>query len=203
MTSTLAPDAGLAPIAFLDLKAQQARIRDAVERRFSEILDHGRYIQGPEVEQLEAELTAFTGAGDTIAVGSGTQALIMALWALDVAEGDAVFIPAFTYNATANAVLLARAEPVFVDVDPKTYNMDPAALEAAIEAVVAEGRLTPKVVMPVDLYGLPAVVPALDAIAHRHGMKIIVDAAQSFGGRLDGDVGRRYRTGDHHQLLPS
>lgn len=182
-----------APIAFIDLKAQQARIRERVEQRWRDILDHGRYIQGPEVEELETTLAARAGAEDCIAVGSGTDALIMALMALGVGQPsrsgvmdrtDAVFIPAFTYNATANAVLLAGATPVFVDVDPATFNMDAQDLACRIAAVRAEGRLTPKAVMPVDLYGLPADLAAIEAAAG--DLDIVIDAAQSFGGQLDG-----------------
>ncbi len=186
MAQAIAADAASAvtPIAFLDLNAQKARVKEAVQTRWAAILDHGRYIQGPEVEELEAELSAFTSARDTIAVGSGTEALVMALMALGVGEGDAVFIPGFTYNATANAVMLARAEPVFVDVDPLTFNMDPADLALAVERVAKAGRYTPRAVISVDLYGLPADYPALSDAAG--GLSIISDAAQSFGGRLDG-----------------
>ncbi len=191
------PSTPPAPIPFVDLKAQQARIRARVEARWSQILDHGRYIQGPEVEELEQALCAATGAADVVAVGSGTDALIMGLMALGVGVSarepisrtaetseDAVFIPAFTYNATANAVLLAGATPVFVDVDPDTFNMDPTDLARRIAAVRAEGRLTPRAVIPVDLYGLPADIPAIEAAAD--GLAILIDGAQSFGGRLDG-----------------
>ncbi len=181
-----------APIAFIDLKAQQARIRDAAEQRWREILDHGRYIQGPEVTELEETIANRAGAADAVAVGSGTDALIMALMALGVGQSsragevsrqDAVFIPAFTYNATANAVLLAGAVPVFVDIDPNTFNMDAADLARRIAAVKAEGKLTPRAVIPVDLYGLPADIAAIQAAAD--GLDLIIDAAQSFGGQLD------------------
>ena len=145
-----------APIQFFDLKAQQATIRPALEKRWSDILDHGRYINGPEVDECERALADFTGCADAVAVGSGTQALVMPLLAMGMGPGDAVFIPGFTYNATANAVLLAGAFPVIVDIDPETFNMDPADLLRKVEAVVAKGELTPRVVMPVDLYGLPA-----------------------------------------------
>lgn len=179
-----ATEAGVLPIQFIDLKAQQAQIRDRVEARFSAILDHGRYIQGPEVIELEKTLAEFTGAADCVAVASGTDAIVMALMALGVTAGDAVFIPSFTYNATANAVLLTGAEPVFVDVDPATFNMDPVDLAKAVMRVKTHGRLKPKLVIAVDLYGLPADVPALEAASG--GVPVIVDAAQSFGGTVDG-----------------
>ena len=172
-----------APIQLFDLKTQQAAIRPALEKRWSTILDHGRYIGGPEVTECEEKLAAFTGAADVVAVGSGTQALVMPLLAMGIAEGDAVFIPAFTYNATANAVLLAGAFPVLVDIDPATFNMDPADLERKIAAVLSAGDLTPRVVMPVDLYGLPADYSAIQAIADQHGLRIIADGAQAFGGK--------------------
>ena len=174
-----------APLHLFDLKTQQALIRPALERRWTTILDHGRYIGGPEVTECEEKLAAFTGAADVVAVGSGTQALVMPLLAMGIAEGDAVFIPAFTYNATANAVLLAGAFPVLVDIDPATFNMDPADLERKIAAVQARGELKPRVIMPVDLYGLPADYTAIQAIADAHGLRIIADGAQAFGGKHD------------------
>ena len=112
-----------APIQFFDLKAQQASIRPALETRWTDILDHGRYIGGPEVSELEQKLCAFTGAADAVAVGSGTQALVMPMIGLGYGYGDAVFVPGFTYNASVNAVLLAGATPVFVDINPQTFNM--------------------------------------------------------------------------------
>lgn len=188
MAEVVSMDQGVAapvtPIAFIDLNAQKARVRDAVEARWHAILDHGRYIQGPEVEELEQALCDFSGAAHAVAVGSGTEALVMALMAMGVGEGDAVFIPGFTYNATANAVMLAGAEPVFVDVEPHTFNMDPASLAVAVERVKRAGRFTPRAVISVDLYGLPADYPAIVDAAG--GLPVISDAAQSFGGRLDG-----------------
>lgn len=181
-----AAPAGLAPIQFFDLKSQQAHIRDRLEARWRTILDHGRYIQGPEVEEMEGKLVQFTGANDCVAVGSGTQALVMPLIALGYGHGDAVFIPAFTYNATANAVLLAGATPVFVDVDPATFNMDPADLERRIEAVKRQRNLRARAIIPVDLYGLPAHYAAIFKIAEAYNLAVVADSAQSFGGRQDG-----------------
>lgn len=174
-----------APIQFFDLKAQQAEIRPALEARWSTILDHGRYIGGPEVAELEAKLCALTGAADAVAVGSGTQALIMPMIGLGLSYGDAVFIPGFTYNATANAVLLAGATPVLVDIDPQTFNMCPKDLERRIGQVARQRNLRAKAVMPVDLYGLPADYAAIGDVADKYGLQIIADAAQSFGGKLD------------------
>lgn len=175
-----------APIQFFDLKAQQALVRDKVEARFSAILDHGRHIGGPEVDELEKKLCEFTGAADAVAVGSGTQALVMPLIALGYGHGDAVFIPGFTYNATANAVLLAGATPVFVDVDPETFNMCPKDLERQIKAIKARRDLRAKAIMPVDLYGMPADYDAIGQIADAYGLRIVADGAQAFGGRQHG-----------------
>jgi len=178
----LAPDG---PIAFVDLKAQQARIRDRIEARLRAVLDHGRYILGPEIDELEARLTAETGAGAAVACASGTDALIIPLLARGVGPGDAVFLPAFTYNATANAIALIGATPVFVDVDPKTFNIDPNDLAWRIDEVHQAGRLIPRAVVAVDLFGLPADYPALGRIVGQHDMFILADAAQSYGGQLD------------------
>ncbi|MEL7320283.1 MAG: aminotransferase class I/II-fold pyridoxal phosphate-dependent enzyme, partial [Pseudomonadota bacterium] len=175
-----------APIQLFDLKTQQKLIRPALEQRWIDILDHGRFIGGPEVTECEEKLAAFTGAADVVAVGSGTQALVMPLLAMGIAEGDAVFIPGFTYNATANAVLLSGGYPVIVDIDPKTFNMDAADLARKIDDVKAEGQLTPRAIMPVDLYGLPADYSAIQAVADAHGLRVIADGAQAFGGKDQG-----------------
>ncbi|QYJ00409.1 DegT/DnrJ/EryC1/StrS family aminotransferase [Thalassovita mediterranea] len=177
---------GDAPIQFFDLKSQQASIRGALEERWTTILDHGRYIGGPEVDECEQKLCEFTGAADAVVVGSGTQALVMPLIALGYGHGDAVFIPGFTYNATANAVLLAGATPVLVDIDPKSFNMDAEDLERKIQRVKANRNLRARAVMPVDLYGLPADYPAIQAVADTHNLRMVADAAQAFGGRQDG-----------------
>ena len=181
----LTPTGG-SPIQFFDLKAQQASIRGALEERWTTILDHGRYIGGPEVDECEQKLCEFTGAADAVVVGSGTQALVMPLIALGYGHGDAVFIPGFTYNATANAVLLAGATPVLVDIDPATFNVDAADLERKIEKVKGSRNLRARAIMPVDLYGLPADYKAIQAVADTHNLRIVADAAQAFGGRQDG-----------------
>jgi UDP-2-acetamido-2-deoxy-ribo-hexuluronate aminotransferase len=174
------------PIAFIDLKAQQARIRDRIEARFKAVLDHGAYINGPEVRELEDALCAFTGAGKALAVASGTDALVMPMMAMDLKQTDAVFLPAFTYNATASAVVLAGATPVFVDVRARDFNLDPDDLDRRIRDVRREGRLTPKLVIAVDLFGIPADYEAIFAVAEAHGLKVLADAAQSFGARWNG-----------------
>jgi dTDP-4-amino-4,6-dideoxygalactose transaminase len=174
------------PIAFVDLKAQQARVRAAIEARFSAILDHGAYINGPEVAELEAQLCASTGANKALAVASGTDALVMPMMALGLGAGDAVFLPAFTYNATASAVVLAGATPVFVDVSGRDFGLDPKDLERRIAEVKQQGRLKPRLVIAVDLYGIPVDYAAIFDIAEREGLQVLADAAQSFGARWNG-----------------
>jgi len=173
-----------APIQFIDLPAQQARIRDKVEARWRAILDHGKYINGPEIGELEEGLRAYTGAVVATAVASGTDALVIAMMGEDIKEGDAVFLPAYTYNATANAILLVGATPIFVDIDPSTFNICTEDLKAKIAQVEAEGRLRPRAVVAVDIFGLPADYPALEPICEVKGMSLIADAAQSFGGGI-------------------
>ncbi len=172
------------PIAFFDMQAQQALIRAEIDSGLARILDHGRFIQGPEVDAIEAKLAAFTGAAHCVGVSSGTDALQIALMAEGIGRGDAVFLPAFTYTATAEVPLVLGATPVFCDVDEATFNLDIADLERRIALVLAEGRLRPRAVIGVDLYGLPADWPAIQAICDRHGMFVLDDAAQAFGASL-------------------
>ena len=169
-------------VNLFDLQRQKARLGAEIEARIDKVLDHGQFILGPEVSELEEDLAAFAGVKHAIAVSSGRDALIMALMALDVGPGDAVFVPAFTFSATAGSVASVGATPVFVDVDPLTFNMDAADLERAIARVKRDGALTPRVVMPVDLYGLPADYAAIGAVAAASGMQVIADGAQSYGG---------------------
>ncbi|GAA0602800.1 DegT/DnrJ/EryC1/StrS aminotransferase family protein [Caenispirillum bisanense] len=171
------------PIAFIDLKAQQARLGDRVEKAIARVLDHGQYIMGPEVATLERQLSEFCGARHAITCANGTEALVMVLMAWGVGPGDAVFVPSFTFIATAEAVALVGATPVFVDVRPDTFNLDVASLGAA----VAEARrldLRPRVVIPVDLFGQPAEYDAIGDAAAHHDLLVLADAAQGFGGRL-------------------
>lgn len=182
----LVSQSSVGSISFIDLHAQQRLIRERVEARLKRVLDHGRYVAGPEVEELEEALAAATGAKAALACASGTAALIIPLLGWGVGEGDAVFIPAFTYNATANAVLLTGATPIFVDIDPHTFNMCCDDLERAIGEVVAEGRLRPRVVLPVDLFGSPAEYNRLSDIAAQRGLALLADGAQSYGGAYHG-----------------
>jgi dTDP-4-amino-4,6-dideoxygalactose transaminase len=173
-------------IPFIDLASQRARIADKIEAGLKRVLAHGQYINGPEVREFEEKLAAFCGAKHALANANGTDALALPLMSWSVGEGDAVFCPAFTFAATAEVVPWVNAAPVFVDVLPATYNMDPASLEAAIAGVKREGKLKPRVVIAVDLFGQPADYPAIAAICRREGLKLIADSAQGFGCTLNG-----------------
>jgi UDP-2-acetamido-2-deoxy-ribo-hexuluronate aminotransferase len=166
-------------IDFIDLKAQQARIKGQIDLGIARVLAHGQYILGPEVAELEEKLAAYAGAKHCITVANGTDALQIAQMALGIGPGDEVITPGFTYIATAETVALLGAKPVYVDIDPRTYNLDPALLQAAI---------TPrtKAIIPVSLYGQCADFDAINAIAAKHGIPVIEDAAQSFGGGYKG-----------------
>ena len=172
---------------FIDLKAQQARIAGELRRRLDGVLAHCQFILGPEVAELESDLAKFCGAKHCVAVSSGTDALQIALMAEGVGGGDAVFLPAFTYTATAEVPLVLGATPVFVDVDPRTFQIDPADLERRVAVVRRAGKLRPRVLIGVDLFGQPADWPALSAIARREDMFTLDDLAQSFGCTLHGN----------------
>jgi len=174
------------PIALFDMKAQQALIRPELDRRVMEVMSSGRFINGPEVAELEACLSAFAGGVHAVGVSSGTDALQIAMMAEGIGRGDAVFLPAFTYTATAEVPLVLGATPIFVDVDPDSFNMDLADLERRIALVLAEGKLKPRAIVGVDLFGLPADWDAIRAIAAQHGMFTLDDAAQAFGATLHG-----------------
>jgi dTDP-4-amino-4,6-dideoxygalactose transaminase len=213
---------------FIDLKTQQQRIKSQLDANIQKVLAHGNYIMGPEVKELEKKLAAYTGAKHAISCASGTDALLMALMAYGVKPGDAIFTTPFTFIATAEVISLLGATPVFVDIDPKTFNIDPAKLALAIKALQAndpsiyplpniehrtlnieqsspveprtlnlEHRtlntpLTPKGVIPVDLFGLLANYDAIDKIAKENNMFVIEDAAQSFGANYKGKMSCSY-----------
>jgi UDP-2-acetamido-2-deoxy-ribo-hexuluronate aminotransferase len=174
------------PVPFLDLKAQQARIAADLRRRLDAVLEHCQFILGPEVRELEAELAKFCGAQHCVSVSSGTDALQIALMAEGIGRGDAVFLPAFTYTATAEVPLLLGATPVFVDVNPRTFQIDPTHLAQRIEQVRAAGTVKPRAIIGVDLFGQPADWPALVDIARRNDLFLLDDLAQSFGASLHG-----------------
>ncbi|MGO0694710.1 MULTISPECIES: DegT/DnrJ/EryC1/StrS family aminotransferase [Pseudomonas] len=166
-------------IEFIDLKSQQSRIKDKIDAGIQRVLSHGQYILGPEVQELEDRLAEFVGAKYCITCANGTDALQIAQMALGIGPGDEVITPGFTYIATAETVALLGAKPVYVDVDPRTYNIDPALLEQAITDRT-------KAIIPVSLYGQCADFDAINAIAAKHGIPVIEDAAQSFGASYKG-----------------
>lgn len=184
---TVAASPAVPMLPFIDLQAQRRRLGGAVEAAVMAAVEGGAWIMGPQVREFETGLAAFGRAKHALGCANGTDALILPLIAWGLRPGDAVFVPSFTFTATAEIVPWLGAAPVFVDVDPVTYNMDPARLEAAIEGIKAEGRLTPKVVIAVDLFGQPADYPAIRAICDRHGLKLIADSAQGFGCTLNGE----------------
>ncbi|EGR3959991.1 DegT/DnrJ/EryC1/StrS family aminotransferase, partial [Vibrio cholerae] len=164
---------------FIDLGAQQARIKDKIDLGIQNVLSHGQYILGPEVDELEKKLTEYTGSKHCITVANGTDALQIAQMALGIGPGDEVITPGFTYIATAETVALLGAKPVYVDVCPKTYNLDPSKLEAAITSKT-------KAIIPVSLYGQCADFDAINAIAEKYNIPVIEDSAQSFGASYKG-----------------
>jgi len=183
---------------FIDLATQQKRIREKIESSIQTVLNHGQYILGPEIRELEERLAEYVGVGHAVACSSGTDALLLALMAYDVGPGDAIFTSPFTFIATAEVVSLLGATPVFVDIDPETFNMDPEHLERALVALqdglgdyplptgCTESSLVTKGVIAVDLFGLPADYDAINAVAKKHGLFVIEDAAQSFGAQYKG-----------------
>ncbi len=173
-------------LPFIDLAAQQRRIKPAIDAAIAKVLAHGGYVMGPEVRAFEGKLAAFGQAPLALSCANGTDALALPLMAWGIGAGDAVFCPSFTFTATAEIVPWTNAEPVFVDVLADTYCLDPAALEAAVVAVKAAGRLKPAAVIAVDLFGQSADYPALKAVCDRHGLKLIADSAQGFGCTLNG-----------------
>lgn len=170
----------LQPISFIDLKSQYEALRTTINERIQKVLDHGQYIMGPEVKELEERLASYTGAKHCITVASGTEALLISLMALDLKQGDEVITTPFTFVATAEVIVLLGAVPVFVDVEPDTCNINASLIEAAITSKT-------RAIMPVSLYGQPADMDEINAIAARHGnIPVIEDAAQSFGATYKG-----------------
>ena len=174
------------PIPFIDLQSQRARLGQPLEDAILKVVRSGAYVMGPEIAQFETALGEFGQAPFVLSCGSGTEALQLPLMAWGIGPGDAVFCPSFTFAATAEVMPLVGASPVFVDILEDTYNLDPAALDRAIEAVKADGELTPRAVIAVDLFGQPADYPAIAAVARKHGLKLIADSAQGFGCTLNG-----------------
>jgi dTDP-4-amino-4,6-dideoxygalactose transaminase len=173
-------------IPFIDLQAQRRRLGATLSRAIEAAVEGGQWVMGPQVVELEEKLAAFAGVKHVLACANGTDALMIVLRAWNVGPGDAVFVPTFTFAASAEVVALVGATPVFVDVLEDTYNMDPASLEAAIAMVKRDGKLKARVVMPVDLFGQAADYRALEPIVRREKLLMLCDAAQGFGALLDG-----------------
>lgn len=171
---------------FIDLATQYQHLKDKIDTRIKTVLEHGQYIMGPEVIELESKLSEYVGVKHTISCANGTDALTLALMVLGVKEGDAIFCPTFTFFATAETIAFEGATPVFVDSNIDTFNICPKDLEKRIQHVIKQGQLRPKAIVAVDLFGLPADYPALRSIADKYNLKIIEDAAQGFGGEING-----------------
>lgn len=171
---------------FIDLETQYKRIKEKVDGRVISAISEGKYIMGPDVISLEERLAAYVGRKHCISCSNGTDALLMPLLAYGIGEGDAVFAPDFTFFATAEVIAAAGATPIFVDIDKDTFNMDAIELEKAIVKVLEEGRLVPRMVIPVDLFGQTADYKAIDIVAKKYNLLVMEDGAQGFGGTLDG-----------------
>lgn len=171
---------------FRDLKAQYIKYKLDIDKSIAQVLDNGIFIGGNEVTILEDRLSQYTGVKHCITCANGTEAMTLVLMAWDIGPGDAVFVPDFTFFSTAEVVSFRGATPIFIDVDEKTFNIDYNKLEIAIQKVLEIGELKPRVIIPVDLFGLPANYPELRSIATKYGLRILEDAAQGFGGNIDG-----------------
>lgn len=175
-----------ASIPFIDLQAQRRRLGEPLERAIAAAVEGGQWILGPQVRALEEQLAEFAGVKHCVTCANGTDALLIVLRAWEIGPGDAVFVPAFTFAASAEVVALVGATPVFVDVLEDTYNLAPASLESAVAMIKRDGRLRPRVVMPVDLFGQAADYRAIEPVVAREKLKLLCDTAQAFGATLDG-----------------
>ena len=184
--SSLASPENNGQFNFIDLKEQQSHILPAIEHGLHTVLRHGRYILGPEIQELEEKLAKYVGTKHAISCASGTDAILMALMALGIGPGDAVFTSPFTFIATAEVIVLLGATPVFVDIDPRTFNIDPSKLEDAIVEIGNHGKLKPRCIIPVDLFGLPADYDSVASIAKKYELFVVEDGAQSLGGVYNG-----------------
>lgn len=170
---------------FIDLQSQYVFLKKKIDSRIQAVLDHGKYISGPEVAELEDKLADYVGVKHAITCANGTDALTLALMAMSIGKGDAVFVPTFTFFASAESISLSGATPIFIDSDKETFNICPVDLERQINKVIANGNLNLKAIMAVDLFGLPANYPEISKVAEKYGLKIIEDAAQGFGGAIN------------------
>lgn len=175
------------PIAFIDLQAQRARIGSRMDDAIANVLAHGAFIMGPETKQLEADLSAFCGAKHAITCSNGTDAIALALMAMKIRPGDAILVPSFTFASTAEVVAWMGAAPIFIDCDPRTFNIDPEGIKQGLVTAKEKG-LTPRAIIAVDLFGLPADYNAIEAIAAENELTLICDSAQGFGGHYHGRV---------------
>lgn len=171
---------------FRDLKAQYLFNKSKIDSAIQEVLNSSSFIGGKEVGELETQLAEYVGVKHCISCANGTEAMTLALMAWGIKEGDAVFVPDFTFFSTGEVVAFRGATPVFVDVDSSTFNIDPVKLEKAIQKIITEGNLTPKAIIPVDLFGLPANYPEIEKVAKKYSLLVLEDGAQGFGGHING-----------------
>jgi len=171
---------------FRDLKAQYEKYKSEIDAAIQEVINNTNFIGGKEVNTLEQRLAEYVGVKHCITCANGTEAMTLLMMAWDIKEGDAVFVPDFTFFSTGEIVSFRGATPIFVDVDRDTFNIDTTKLEKAINKVLEEGKLTPKVIIPVDLFGLPADYMEIEKIAKKYNLKVLEDAAQGFGGSING-----------------
>ena len=171
---------------FIDLKTQYARLKDKIDKNIENVISNAHFISGPEVKELEEKLASYVGRKYCVSCANGTDALTLAMRVLNVKAGDAVFVPTFTFYSTSEVVSLEGATPIFVDVDERTFNIDAVKLEKAIKMVIEEGKLNPKAVIPVDLFGQVANFPEILKIAEKYNLKVVEDGAQGFGGEING-----------------
>lgn len=180
---------------FIDLQAQYQHLKTKIDKRIADVLNHGKYIMGPEVQELEQALAEYVGVKHAVTCANGTDALTLALMVLEIKKGDAVFCPTFTFFATAEVISFANATPIFVDSNEQTFNICPIDLEKQIQKVISEGELVPKAIIAVDLFGLPANYAAVEALAKKYNLKLIEDAAQGFGGSITDEHGVTKKAG--------
>lgn len=180
---------------FIDLQAQYQHLKTKIDKRIADVLNHGKYIMGPEVQELEQALAEYVGVKHVVTCANGTDALTLSLMVLDIKQGDAVFCPTFTFFATAEVISFANATPVFVDSNEQTFNICSEDLEKKIQKVISEGKLKPKAIIAVDLFGLPANYAEIEALAKKYNLKLIEDAAQGFGGSIVDEKGNIKKAG--------
>lgn len=173
---------------FRDLKKQYEVLKPEIDAAIAGVIDSSRFISGPQVKELEAQLADYVGVKHCITCGNGTDAITLAMMAWGIGEGDAVFVPDFTFFSSGECPAIVGATPIFVDVDQRTFNLDPLKLEQAIQTILSEGKFTPKAVVAVDLFGLPADSPAIKAVCEKNGLLLLEDGAQGFGGSINGKM---------------